>query len=68
MLNFKGHRSREKTCLYIDVFLERIATSMMNEYNSFLQVISSFFGTIGFFLVEWKVRRTAKQGYVPVAS
>lgn len=41
---------------------------MMNEYNSFLQVISSFFGTIGFFLVEWKVRRTAKQGYVPIES
>ena len=27
--NFKGHKSPEKTCWYIDVSLERIATSMI---------------------------------------
>ena len=40
----------------------------INQYDSALQVISSFFGTIGFFMVEWKVRRTARQGYVPITS
>ena len=41
---------------------------MNNNYDSVLQVISSFFGTIGFFIVEWKVRRTAREGYVPISS
>jgi len=31
------------------------------------QVISSLFGTVGFFLVEWKARRNAQQGYAPIS-
>ncbi|XP_020618413.1 UNC93-like protein MFSD11 [Orbicella faveolata] len=38
------------------------------KWQLLILVISSFFGTIGFFLVEWKVRRTARQGYLPIAS
>lgn len=38
------------------------------KWQLLILVISSFFGTIGFFIVEWKVRRTARQGYVPIAS
>ena len=33
----------------------------------FLQVISSLFGTVGFFLVEWEARRNAPQGYGPIS-
>ena len=31
------------------------------------QVISSLFGTVGFFLVEWKARRNAQHGYAPIS-
>ncbi|XP_068760630.1 UNC93-like protein MFSD11 [Montipora capricornis] len=31
-------------------------------------VISSLFGTLGFFLVEWKARRIVSEGYAPISS
>nr|XP_058962648.1 UNC93-like protein MFSD11 isoform X1 [Pocillopora verrucosa] len=31
-------------------------------------VVSSLFGTLGFFQVEWKARRVANQGYAPISS
>ncbi|KAJ7340343.1 DUF895 domain membrane protein [Desmophyllum pertusum] len=38
------------------------------EWQLLILVISSLFGTIGFFQVEWKARRTANEGYVPISS
>lgn len=38
------------------------------KWQLLILVVSSFFGTIGFFLVEWKARRAANQGYVPISS
>ncbi|XP_078349107.1 UNC93-like protein MFSD11 isoform X2 [Oculina patagonica] len=36
------------------------------KWQLLILVISSFFGTIGFFLVEWKARRIETEGYAPI--
>ncbi|XP_067043795.1 UNC93-like protein MFSD11 isoform X2 [Acropora muricata] len=37
------------------------------KWQLLIMVISSLFGTVGFFLVEWKARRNAQQGYAPIS-
>ena len=40
---------------------------MTTGYGVILQVLSSFCGTLGFFVVEWKARRRANEGYAPIS-
>lgn len=38
------------------------------QWQLLILVVSSLFGTLGFFQVEWKARRVANQGYAPISS
>jgi len=38
------------------------------KWQLLIMVISSFFGTLGFFVVEWKARRIANEGYARISN